>query len=137
MKKVFTGGFISLLLAALVGLALLASSGTAAGPSQYQYKNPSLTLSVTNVTSASYTLTLSGTGYNSGTQPGGTLNLTCGGKKGSTCGPSPSPWPAGPTDAPSGSFSFDYVTFACGSNVKSAVAVDANGVKSNSVKGVC
>jgi hypothetical protein len=134
MRKIFTGGFMALLLAALVGLALLASSGTAAGPSQYQYRKPALTLTVQIVGSQSY-FNLSGTGYNSGTQPGGSLTVTCGGKKGSSC-PPPVSWGPGPTDA-SGSFSFVAAIVDCGSNVRSALAVDANGVRSNSVRNTC
>jgi len=136
MRKALTGLLVALLLAAAFGLVSMASSGTAAGPSQYQYKKPSLTLSVTNMTSTSFTLHLAGTGYNSGSEPGGTVSLACGGKMGSTCGPPPPPWPSGPTDA-SGSFSFDVGTFDCGSNVKAAVATDVDGVKSNRLKGAC
>jgi hypothetical protein len=132
MKKAFTGGFVALLLAAIVGLAMLASSGTAAGPSQYEYRKPSLTLTVQIVNSQSY-FNVSGTGYNSGSQPGGTLSFTC--RRGSTC-PLPFYWVPGETDT-SGSFSFLLGILDCGSNARSALAQDANGVRSNTVKVTC
>jgi hypothetical protein len=137
MKRFLAASLVALLLVALAALVALGSRGGAASAAQYQYRDkPSLTLSITEFFPSNYyTIHVDATNYFSGSEPGGQLELTCGGTKGSTCGPTPPPWPADAV-GPSGSFSFDY-TFPCGSNVKSAVAVDNDGVRSNQVKGPC
>jgi hypothetical protein len=94
-----------------------------------------LKASILVVTPSYYMIRVSGTNYFGGLQPGGQLQLTCGGKRGSSCGPTPEPWPTGFVDE-SGRFSFDY-TFDCGSNVRSAIAVDNDGVRSSPVRGAC
>jgi hypothetical protein len=138
MRRLLTGGLVVLLLCALFALVALAPRSRVASAAQYQYqRKPSLTLSVVDVSSTGYTLHLAGSNYFAGGQPGGQLQLSCLGRKGSTCGPSPAPWPAFGVNPFSGSFGFDYASFACDSNIKSAVAVDNNGVKSNAVKGAC
>jgi hypothetical protein len=138
MRRFLTAGLVVLLLCALGALVALAPTSRVASAAQYQYQGkPSLTLSVVDVSSTGYTLHVAGSSYFAGSQPGGQLQLSCQGRKGSTCGPAPGPWSPGPVDSFTGSFGFDYVSFACGSNVKSAVAVDNNGVKSNAVKGAC
>ena len=136
MRRFLTTGLTALALVALAALATTALVGrSAAAASQYQYQGkPNLASSVVDVASGGYTIRVAGTGY-SGSQPGGQLQLTCGGKKGAPCGPTPAPWPAGPVDA-AGGFSFDF-HFDCLSNVKSALAVGSDGTKSNSVKGAC
>ena len=111
----------------------MASSGTAAGPSQYQYNKPSLTISVIEVTPTSWYIGIVGTGYNSGSQPGGLLAFTCA-RKSTSCQPQVG-WSPSSTDA-NGTFNTSVV-LDCGFNVKSAQAVDINGVKSNTLKGVC
>jgi hypothetical protein len=133
VKKVLATALIAALVLALVALGSMASSGTAAGPSQYQYNKPSLTISVVDVQPTSWTIGIVGTGYNSGSQPGGTLSFTCS-RKSVSC-PPPAVWTPGLTD-PSGTFATSF-TFECGLNVKSAQAVDADGVKSNNLKGAC
>jgi hypothetical protein len=138
MKRFLTGGLVVLLLSALGALVVLAPSGRVASAAQYEYQGkPSLRLSVVDVSSTGYTVHVAGSNYFAGSQPGGTLQLSCAGKKGSICGPPPGSWSRGAVDPFTGRFEFDYVSFACGSNVKSALAVDGNGVKSNSVKGAC
>jgi len=139
MKRFLIAGLTVLALAALAALTAMALGGRpASAASQYQYKGkPTLAISIVGATTQNYTVHVSGSGYFSGSQPGGQLQLTCGGKKGSTCGlPVPLPWEAGPVE-PDGTFDFDYVNFDCGSNIKSMIAVDNNGVKSNSLKGAC
>ena len=137
MRRSLATGFTALVVVALAALMATAFAGrSAAAASQYQYQGkPSLASSVVDVTSGGYSIRVAGTGYWGGSQPGGQLQLTCGGKKGAPCGPTPAPWPAGPVDA-AGGFSFDF-HFDCGSNVKSATAVGSDGTKSNSVKGAC
>jgi hypothetical protein len=138
MRRFLTGGLVVLLVSALFALVALAPRSRVASAAQYQYQGrPSLTLSVVDVSSTGYTLHVAGSNYFAGGQPGGQLQLTCLGKKGSTCGPAPDPWPSFGVDVFTGEFGLDYVSFACGSNIKSAVAVDNNGVKSNAVKGAC
>ena len=136
MKRFLAAGLAAVLLVALGALVALGSRGGAASAAQYQYKdNPSLALSITEFyPNYYYTIHVEAAHYFSGSEPGGQLQLTCD-KAASTCGPEPPPWPADAV-GPSGSFSFDY-TFVCGSNVKSAVAVDNDGVRSNKVKGPC
>jgi hypothetical protein len=139
MKRFLTSALSVLALVALTALMAMAVAGRpASAASQYQYRGkPTLTISIVGASAQNYTVHVSGSGYFSGSQPGGQLQLTCGGKRGSTCGlPLPLPWEAGPV-GPDGTFDFDYVNFDCGSNVKSMVAVDNNGVKSNSLKGAC
>lgn len=133
MKKLLATPLVAALVLALVALGSMTSSGTAAGPSQYQYTKPSLTISVIEVTPTSWYIGIVGTGYNSGSQPGGTLSFTCS-KKSASC-PPPADWFPGLTD-PSGTWVTSFV-LECGLNVKSAQAVDADGVKSNILKGVC
>ena len=136
MRRLSAAVLVVVALVALAALALGSTQKSASAASQYQYgKKPGLTLSVTNLTSSSYVLHLFGSAYFSG-NPGGNVVLTCGGKKGSTCGPTPPPWDPGAVD-PDGNFSLDLAQLDCGSNVKSAKAVDVNGVTSNSVKGPC
>jgi len=140
MKRLLTAGLAVLAVAAFAALAAMALGGRpASAASEYQYNGkPKLTISIVGATAQNYTVHVSGTGYFSGSQPGGQLQLTCGGKKGSPCGPAPGSWGADdPPVNPDGTFEFDYVNFDCGSNIKSMVAVDNNGVKSNSLKGAC
>jgi len=137
MKRLVTAGIVAMLVVGLGGLAVLARGGGAAAAAG-QYKKPALKLVVhENSFGGDYDIIVVGSGYTD-TQPGGDLVLTC--TKGSTCAhdpfPTPGPWPEGPVDPPDGSFSFDY-HFSCPSEVKSAQAVDANGVKSSPAKGAC
>jgi hypothetical protein len=135
MKRFAAAGFVALLLIALAALVALSSRGGAASAAQYQYGGrPSLTLSTIDVSSY-YIVRLTGVNYFAGSQPGGQLVLSCGGRRGASCGPTPDPWPAGPVDT-SGRFSFDFA-FACGSNVRSVQAVGNDGVKSSPVRGLC
>jgi hypothetical protein len=142
MKKVMTGGLVALLLAALVGLLSMASIGSAA-PTARQYNKPVLTLSVSYVATAPdgtplyYYLRVDGAGYAEGDVPSGTVTYTC--TKGTDCASSyPSTWgPLFLPVGPSGTFSTVIWSFNCPSNVKSAIATDTNGVKSNSAKGAC
>lgn len=138
MKRFLAAGLVAALLVALAVMVAFASTDGPASAAQYQYRGKaSLTLSVANVTSSSYTVHLDGSGYFSGSQPGGQLQLTCGGKKGSACGTGfPITWNPGGVGG-SGNFSTDVFTFSCGTNVRSAVAVGNDGVKSNAVKGAC
>jgi len=139
MKRFLVSALTALAVVALAALMAMAVAGRpASAASQYQYKGkPTLTISIVGATSLNYTVHVSGSGYFSGSQPGGELQLTCGGKKGSTCGlPLPLPWEESPVE-PDGTFDFDYVNFDCGSNIKSMIAIDANGVRSNSLKGAC
>jgi hypothetical protein len=139
MKKVMTGGLVALLLAALVVLLSMASIGSAA-PTSRQYNNPVLTLSVSGG-AGGYYMFVQGAGYaydpQAPQEPIGTFTLTC--TKGTTCADAwPSTW-GRPGDflSPSGTFSWYGPVVSCPSNVKSAIATDPNGVKSNSVKGPC
>ena len=135
MKRFLAAGLVALLLVAVAALVAFGGRGRAASAAQYQYGGrPNLNASILVATPSYYVIRVAGTNY-FGSQPGGQLQLTCGGKRGSPCGPTPDPWPAGPVDE-SGRFSFDF-TFDCGSNVRFAVAVDNNGVKSSPVRGAC
>ena len=144
MKKVLTGAFVALLLVALGGLLSMASIGSAA-PTDRQYNKPVLTLSVTHIGvspdgNTFYFLRVDGAGYTAGDTPTGTITFTC--TKGTTtCGPGPgfenwAPRFPGVVDA-NGNFWSNNIQVNCPSNVKSAIATDTNGVKSNSVKGAC
>jgi hypothetical protein len=132
MRKLLAALIVVLLSGALAALIGAGSDGNAAA-AQYQYAKPSLTLAVINASGSNYVFRLDGAGY-VGSQPGGDLNVACASKK-AGCPPSTLAWSAGPVDA-NGSFSFEF-GFDCGTNVKPAQAVDANGVKSKSVKGAC
>ena len=129
-----------MLLAALVGVLSTASIGTAA-PAERQYNKPVLTLSVTHIGvgpggNPFYFMRVDGAGYAEGSTPSGTLTLTC--DKGTTCGGGfPLAWTAVAPVGPSGSFISFTLFFNCPSNVKSAIATDTDGVKSNNVKGAC
>ena len=140
MKKVMTGGLVALLLAALVGLLSMASIGSAA-PTDRQYKKSVLTLSVSGGVGGYY-MFVQGAGYTPGPPgPTGTFTLTC--RKGTTCADAPDGWPPAwgtVTDFVSSDGTFSWYpgrVFSCPSNVKSAIATDTNGVKSNSVKAPC
>lgn len=137
MKRILSTALAVVALVALAAVLSMAVGGRTASAAQYQYGGkPALTISVVGASASSYTIHVAGSGYFAGSQPGGQLQLTCGGKKGTPCGPAPAPWPAGPVGT-DGTFAFDYVTFDCGSNVKSLLAIGNDGVKSNSVKGSC
>ena len=96
MRRLLTMGLTAIVLVALAALMATALVGrSAAAASQYQYQSkPKLASSVVDVTSGGYTIRVTGTGY-TGAQPGGQLQLTCGGKKDAPCGPTPAPWPPG------------------------------------------
>ena len=140
MKKVMTGGLVALLLAALVGLLSMASIGSAA-PTERQYNKPVLTLSVPFLATAPdgspsfYFIRVDGAGYAEGDTPSGTVTYTC--TKGTTTCAGASTWGPLVPLGPNGTFSWTIWQFNCPSNVKSVIATDANGVKSNSVKGAC
>jgi hypothetical protein len=135
MKKVMTWGLVALLLAALVGLLSMASIGSAA-PTDRQYHKPVLTLSVSGG-AGGYYMFVQGAGYAPGPTPTGTFTPTC--TKGTTCADAwPSKWgQLGDFVRADGTFSWYGPVVSCPSNVKSVVARDTNGVKSNSVKGPC
>jgi len=132
VKRHLSTGLLVLVVGALGALVLMSFGRGTAAAAQYQYgSKPRLTLSVLSG-SGGYTFRLVGVGY-SNTQPGGALRVTCT-NKAPSCGGSPQ-WPAGGVAA-DGSFVVDFFK-PCGSNVKSAVAVDSNGLKSNGEKGAC
>jgi len=143
MKKVMTGGLVALLLAALVGLLSMASIGSAA-PTARQYNKPVLTLSVAHIGVSPdgvtfYYLHVDGAGYAETDTPSGTITLTCV-KGATTCGPDPVflTWVPNQRGVDgNGNFSSNNLQVNCPSNVKSAIATDTNGVKSNSVKAPC
>jgi hypothetical protein len=132
MKRLLTSGIVVVLLVALgVLVAMAARGGTASAASQYN--RPKLTLQATNFVPGNYfTFHVVGSGYTD-PYPAGTLQLTC--ARGSDCGPNPT-WDEGAVDPAFGSFSVDFF-YGCPSGVKSAVAVDANGVKSSPAKAAC
>jgi hypothetical protein len=138
MKRILVAAMTVLIIVALAGLIGL-SRGSGAAAAAGQYKRPALSLVVhLNSFGGTYDLIVVGSGYTD-EQPGGTLVTTC--KKGvDFCGPNspfpPNPWPPGPVDPPDGSFSFDY-QFYCSNGLKSAQAIDANGVKSSPTREPC
>lgn len=140
MKRVMTGGLVALLLAALIGLLSMASIGSAA-PTARQYNKPVLTLSVSDPAGfGNYFVYVQGAGYDPGSAPTGTFTLTC--AKGTACadawlsawGP---PSHGGTVDGLGTFVWYSPTVVFCPSNVKTAVATDTNGVKSNSVKAPC
>jgi hypothetical protein len=116
--------------------ALVLAAGAAAAPAK-PARPPALAVSVISATATGYTFHVVGTNYGA-TQPGGALEITCGGARGGICGPIPPPWIGGLVDSTDdgGSFFIDY-PFNCGSNVKFAKAVDNDGNESKRMKAPC